>query len=275
VPLHAEHPRSALVLLIGNDQLDRLDESILGPAGDREAVAESIHALMVMGGTRQSPRLRHGGETAPRCRRDLVDRQGPLDGNPVLDQPGDVGEVGMERPAERDVHQLHPSADAEGRHRESISGVEQIDLELVPVRLDAVEVFVRSSPVPRGVDVATPDEEQAVERLEGLLGCARLTGSDDRGSRARSPEGIEVERRNPVSALRPAGDAVAGEVIRDDGDQRSVRDLGHVVECSDGLRSGRQVREALEHLTPAALVRGHEPLGFRTDVFRALAPLRS
>ena len=36
VPLHPEHPGRMLVLLVGNDPLDRLDQTVLAPARDRQ-----------------------------------------------------------------------------------------------------------------------------------------------------------------------------------------------------------------------------------------------
>ena len=88
MPLHAEHPRGALVLLVRNDPLDRLDQAVLRPTGRFESVTQSVDALMMVrrGGERAG--LRHRREATPSLRRDVVDRQGPLERHAVLDQIG-------------------------------------------------------------------------------------------------------------------------------------------------------------------------------------------
>ena len=225
-----------------NDPLDRLDEAVLAPAGDRQSVADPIHALMVMRRARQRAGLRHGRETAPRFDRHLVDRLGALERHAVLDQSRVVGQMLEERPAERDVHHLHASADAERRHGEAVRRSQQRDLELVPVRLDPVEVLDRFRSVPGRVDVATADEEQGVERLEELFGGPLLAGSDDRRSRARPPKRVEVRAGDAVPPFGPPGDPIAGQVVGDDRDQGSVSVLGHGVECSEGPSGLRRRR---------------------------------
>ena len=52
------------------------------------------------------------------------------------------------------------------------------------------------------------------------------------------------ELRDAVAALRPSGDAVFAEVIRDDRDQGSVAMLGHGVECSEGSSTPTRPRPA-------------------------------
>ena len=160
----------------------------------------------------------------------------------MLDQPRDVGKVLVQRSAERDVHHLQASTDAERGQGDPVGREEQLDLTLVPIRLDPIEVPGGLSPVPRGVDVAAAHEKEAVEGLQDLLGRALLAGSDDRRSGSRSPERVEVQARDAVPALRPPGDAVAPKVVRHHGDEGSVAILGHDVECSDGSSRSRHPR---------------------------------
>jgi hypothetical protein len=84
MPLHAEHPGRGLVLLVGHDPFDRLDQPVGGLPGDGQPFAEPIDPLMMMGRARQRAGLRNRGETAPRLRHDVVDRLRAGDGDPVL-----------------------------------------------------------------------------------------------------------------------------------------------------------------------------------------------
>jgi hypothetical protein len=143
--------------------------------------------------------------------------------------------VWVQRAAEGDVHHLHPSADAEGRHCETVGRVEQRDLELVPVRFDPVEVGRRRRAGTSRLDVAPADQQQGVEWLQDLLGGPPLAGSEDRGPRARPPQRLQVRLRDPVSALRPSRDAIAAEVVGDDGDERSIGVVRHRPSVSVGF----------------------------------------
>ena len=98
--------------------------------------------MVMMGRAREWAGLRHRSESALRFRRHHVDRLGPFERHSVFQEVGVVGEVAVERASEGDVHHLHPPADAERWHREPIGGVQQRDLELVPVGFDPVEVIV-------------------------------------------------------------------------------------------------------------------------------------
>ena len=103
------------------------------------------------------------------------------------EHPGHIRQVGVERPAERDVHDLHASTDAEGRHPHRDRRAEQPDLQLVAIGLDAVEVVVVGlAAVPGRIDVAAADEQEPVEGLEELLRLAGLAGRDDRGPGPRA-----------------------------------------------------------------------------------------
>ena len=136
----------ALVLLVRNDPFDRLDQTVLGPAGDLrvrrpvdrrpdDGVKRTASEPALVTAARRLPGF---GVTSwivrvPRAARRA--RSARV-----------VGEMLVERPAERDVHHLHASADAERGQGDPIGGSEQLDLELVPVRLDPVEVFARLLP---------------------------------------------------------------------------------------------------------------------------------
>ena len=214
VPLHAEHPGRTLVLLVGNDPLDRFDQAVLGPARHGQAVAQTIDPLMVMREAGERRGLRDGGEAAPRFGVDLVDRLAPVERHTVHLRARDVGEVSMQGASERDVHDLDAAADTERRHRDPVGRQDEIDLEPVSIRLDAVDVRVRGSAVSRRVDVATADEEEAVERLEELLRIPLLTRREDHRPSAGAAERVQVQSRDAVPALGPPGDAIAAQVVR-------------------------------------------------------------
>ncbi len=86
-------------------------------------------------------RPRRGQQPAPGRRLHVVRRDRIGDRDAVLQQPRDVGEVLVQRAAERDVHHLHPATDRERREPEAVRGEQQVDLELVAVGLDAVGVL--------------------------------------------------------------------------------------------------------------------------------------
>ena len=185
------------------------------------------------------------------------------DRDAVLEQPRDVGEMLVQRAAERDVHHLHAPADGERREAEALRGEQQVDLELVPVDLDAVRVLrVGVSAVAGRMDVAAAHQQQPVERRQDLLGVVRLAGAHDQDARAGSPERVDVRARDAVAAVGPSRDATGSQVIADDRDQRSVRSRSpgglphHPDEASEQFASlllvGLQVRVRLRaHVRPA------------------------
>ena len=71
---------------------------------------------------------------------------GVRDRHAVLQHARHVGEMLVQRAAERDVHHLHAAADRERRQAEPVGGEQQVDLELVAVGLDAVRVLPVASP---------------------------------------------------------------------------------------------------------------------------------
>ena len=81
-----------------------------------------------------------------------------------------VGQVLLERPAARDVHQLHAPADAEQREVALERAARQRDLERVALRHRALRLRVGAGAVGAGVDVGPAREEQAVEEVEDVVG---------------------------------------------------------------------------------------------------------
>ena len=228
MPLHPEHPRDlglghARRVHVGHRHLDRFDQAVGAAPAHDEVLTDAIDPLMVMRRAREWARFRGGRQQGPRLGRHRVQGLGVLDRDAVREEAVHVGQVLVQRAAERDVHDLHPPADAEGGDVQSVGGVHQPDLERVPVAFDAVEVLgVGIGSVGGRVDVAAAHQHQAVERLEECFGLAFLTGGDDRRTRSRTAERLEVGRRDAVAAVRPPRHPVVGEVVGHDRDQRPV-----------------------------------------------------
>ena len=77
-------------------------------------------------------------------------------------------------PAEGDVEQLHPTADAENGHAQPDRRPDQLQLELVALGVDPVLGRVVGGPVAGRLDVPAAGQEQAVEGGQHLLGVAGL-----------------------------------------------------------------------------------------------------
>jgi len=134
MPLDGNHPP------LGS--LDRLDQAVSRPGDGNQAFAQAIDALMVPGsslhcglaaGLVQSARLRH---------LHLVHQCSAALGRSVFVHPGDVGEMLMERAAERHVHHLQASTDGEDRNVRAVRFEEQVDLQVVAFGLDPVHGWV-------------------------------------------------------------------------------------------------------------------------------------
>ena len=223
MPLDAEHPRRP-AYGSSTTALDRLDQAVVAPAGRDEALAEAVDPLVVVRRAREHVDAGRREQPAAGRRLHVVRRDRVGDRDAVLQHPRDVGEVLMERAAERDVHDLHPATDRERREPEPIGGEQQVDLELVAVGLDAVGVLHgRVAAVARRVDVAAPHQHQPVERGQDLLGVVRLAGAHDQDAGAGPPERVDVWARDAVAAVRPARHAAGCQVVADDRDERTVR----------------------------------------------------
>src|SRR5215211_9415670 len=108
MPEHSEYEAPAVVL-------DRLDRAVaLGASGDAQPLAEPRHALVVV--ALDGDVRRAGGDRGQAPRLDVHPVVGERAGVAAVDvalEP--VGQVLLERPAVRDVDDLHAAADAEAR----------------------------------------------------------------------------------------------------------------------------------------------------------------
>ncbi len=138
MPLHPDHP--GLRVVQRPVELDRLDQTVRGTTRRHEALSDTIDPLVVVRGGDEGRGLRGREQAAALLDRDVVQRLRVQDGHAVLEHPVEVGQVRMQRPPERHVHDLHAAADAEGRHARSHRFVQQPDLHRVPIGLHAVEV---------------------------------------------------------------------------------------------------------------------------------------
>ena len=229
MPLDTEHPGDLGFGAVGrvhvrDRQLDGLDQAVGASTAHEEALSEPVDALMMVRGAREWPGLGRGREQGPGFRRHGVERLGALDRHTVLEEAGQIGQVLQQRAPERDVHDLHAAADAQGGQVRAVRRVDERDLDLVTVRFDAVVVLgVGRGPVASGLDVTAAHQHQAVERFEEVVGVACFARRDDGGPRARPAQGIEVWSGNAVASLRPPSDPIVGQVIAHHGHQWPIR----------------------------------------------------
>ena len=156
---------------------DRFHESVGGPAGREQALPDAVHALVMVRGRREPRDLGGREQAAGALHLHVVQRLRVEDRNAVLEHRRHVRQVRVERSAERDVHDLHPATDAEGRQAHPVRRQEQLDLQLVSIGFDPVEAAVAGiAAVSSRIDVATADQEEPIEGLEELLGIAVLAG---------------------------------------------------------------------------------------------------
>ena len=204
VPLHSHHPPFPLGVQVVV-AFDRLHEAVGRPTGREQSAPDSVDALMVVRGRRQRGNLRGREQPARVLDPDVVEGLRVEDRDAVLDHPRQVGQVGMQRPPERRVHELHPPTDAEGRYAQTVRRLEQLDLQLIAIGLDPVQVAVAGiAPVSGRVDVAAAHEEEPIEGFEELLGGAVLAGGDDRGPGSGAAQALDVRAGDAVSAVGPA-----------------------------------------------------------------------
>ncbi len=186
---------------------ERLHE-VVGRGGERdEARREVLHRLVVPGVHEAPVRRRESGCQRKRTGRagedpDLVRGMGPVVPFParegVLDAARTLrGKVLPEGPAKRDVDDLQPAADAEDGRFEAIRPREELEIELVPPRVDVHRAVHRRLAVARRVDVGPARQEESVELLG--KGVSRL---DDLHLLREGPGG---EEGVPVAGVRLRG----------------------------------------------------------------------
>ena len=179
VPLHAESEAPP-------GQLDRLGQRVeLRPAAHAQALADAVDPLMVVG---------LGGVHAiaghPRGERPLLEHDvvvGAVEGArhaPVLVMAVALGQMLVQRAAERDVHHLHPAADGEHGQIAFDGRTQERDLKAIALGHGADGLRVGLLAVGGRVQVGPAGQDQAVEAVEQLVRRA-------------------LERRDPVARAAP------------------------------------------------------------------------
>lgn len=136
----------------------------------------------------------------------------------------DIGQMLVQRAAQRDVHQLHPTADALHRHLAPPHEADELQLEDISLGDRSLGARVARLAVVRGVDVDAAYQQHAVhvvKRLVNLAGQVRVGHQDHRPS-TRSDDMAKVGSRHERGLHWPgAGDHVLKR--RDDADDRPIR----------------------------------------------------
>ncbi len=140
---------------------------------------------------------------------------------PVVLVSDEIGEVLVQRSAQRHVEQLHPAADAEHGHVALERAADERDLGLIPLRHRALRLRMRLGPIRRRVDIGAAGEDQAVEPVEHLVGV----GDEDRIRRDHHHEAADALDRGDVAPRQQGGALIPhpppGELeARTDSDRR-------------------------------------------------------
>ena len=122
-----------------------------------------------------------------------------------------LGDVLLERAAERHVQQLHPAADPENRHVPLDCSLGDRQLRSVALGHGAVRRGMRVGAVRGGIDVVAAGEDQPVDQLEYLIGVLLelLVGGNHQrkpaGALDRGDVAVRQQRRAliPEAPLRP------------------------------------------------------------------------
>ena len=153
----------------------------------------------------------------------------------MREKSGTVGDVLIERAAERDVQQLVAAADGENRHVAVEGRIDQRELEAVEHRIGAVDHGCGLLAVQARVDVGAAGQQQTIERREQLDGsvvvvrlaierAATVTG--ERPSRANA----STYPRGNATAAASHPFTVPGQVAARDSNERTS--AGHVLSSS-------------------------------------------
>jgi len=212
-------------------QLDRLDDPVVG-ARDRLDVAAELGDRLVVVGVDDRARAERGVQA--RAARD-GDRMGRVLGHRPLAERGRahalpavpvaagvrsrggrvLGAVAVQRAAERDVHHLHPAADAQHRQVALERIVDEGQLERVAVWRDGGERRVRLRAVAGRVDVAPEAEQHAVRVVErGRAGGPVLeVGQQQRHGPGRHERAAQRDAEVVAVVGEPGGDGDRGRVV--------------------------------------------------------------
>ena len=199
--------------------LEHLDDPVPSATGDAQRCADRERRLMVeaphVGGVRFVDRR----SDAPRRELDAVDDDAvePVHRDRLL-RVANLGEA----PSERDVQELHATADAENRLASPAGRADESDLEGVPHRI--VVAFGILATVGGGSDVGAAGDDERVQELRVPLGRTLVAFGDCR-KQDRIPAGLnDGSRVVPIDVVRrklpdPAAKNLAR--ARGDADQRS------------------------------------------------------
>src|SRR5437763_5851098 len=131
----------------------------------------------------------------------------------VHEQPRSIGDVLVERSAQRDVQYLMPAADGEDGYVASERSIEQRELEAVQHVVDAVNRWMRLLPVPSRIDVRTAGEDKTgegcdhVRRVAVVFVFVQFGRRQQHWLRARTRQCIGVTTREGDRACGPRRDA--------------------------------------------------------------------
>ena len=202
--------------------LEHLDDPVPSPTGDAQRGADCERRLMVEAPDVGGVRLVDRRGDASRRELDAVDDDVV---EPVhRDRLRRVANLG-EASSERDVEQLHATADAENRLALPAGRANECDLEGVAHRIVVAEAGAGSAPpYADGSDVGAAGDDERVQELRVPLG-GTLVAFGDRREQDRIPAGLNDRSRVvPIDVVRrklpdPAAKNLAR--ARSDADQRS------------------------------------------------------
>ena len=148
MPLRPDDPCVAV-------ELDALDHAVGSASADPQAVAGALDRLMVVRRARRVRDAHRGRQPGTGLDLDVVDGRPARDaGLAVGEDPVAVGDVLVERAAQRDVQHLVAAADRQRRDTAIDGSTCERELETVPVRDDPVDLVAPLLAVLLGVEVA-------------------------------------------------------------------------------------------------------------------------
>jgi cystathionine gamma-synthase len=162
MPLNPHHPA-----VVPAD--DGLEDPVLRPRHRLELRSQVVHPLVVMRVDLRRVAVEYLGEHAGRVDRQLMGRLGARTATVaiVIEEPGVVGEVLIERATVVDVEQLHAVADREDGQVPLHRRLDERQLEAVPSVAYAHGPRMPWTPVPGRVDVSAAGKQQAGGAVQG------------------------------------------------------------------------------------------------------------
>jgi hypothetical protein len=93
-----------------------------------------------------------------------------------------VDDVGVEFAAKGDINDLVAAADAQEGHATLAYLLDQLNLDLVPFRVDIVDLFMVNAPETDSLDISSAGEHDPVQaRKEFIKGIEGKVGGDEGG----------------------------------------------------------------------------------------------